>query len=457
MIGAAGTGRGFGGLVRYLMTGKDGDQPERAGWTETRNLMTDDPELVARIMRVTANVKGAGSRVENPAYHLSLSFALEDQTTRELETLVADRVLADIGLAGHQAFIVRHVDTDHAHVHIAINRVHPETGKVWDNSHDWTRIEKSLRHQERELGLRQVPGHLHVLDGQQRPERDESLTSGQRRQAKRTGRVPFAGRVREAAKADLQTAKGWQELAGNLARRGLWMEKKGRGLVLTDGEEWVKASSVDRKASLASLEKRLGEYRHYGRDYADRLRQDALAHEIAEPRQRREALQAAFAKSSQMESAGRQAQVIDLEAERDRYEAVLREARRQGQEIVTAISTDAANDNEERDNTCEQTPEEHSRTRRRGRRASSFRSPLRRRKARRFTGYRGKRKYRAGRRGKRFMNAGKKKRGKSASSNTGRIWTANAHELIQAQGTTRHPAPVNAIGQRRTLPPVPGF
>jgi hypothetical protein len=297
VIGEAGTGRGFSGLVQYLMTGKDGEHPERVGWTETRNLMTEDPELVARIMRITANVKGAGSRMENPVYHVSLSFAHEDTTDRQLETRVADRLLADLGLAEHQAFIVRHTDTDHAHLHIAVNRVHPETGKVWDNGHDWTRIEKSLRQQERELGLRAVPGHLHVLDGQERPQRDRSQSSGQRRQAERTGNAPFADRVRDVAREDLQKAGNWRELAARLAQHGLWTEKRGRGLVLTNGQEWVKASSVERAASLHALEKRLGAYQHYGQEHVAWVREQA--------QQQREDAGARSMRQAYREAAGR--------------------------------------------------------------------------------------------------------------------------------------------------------
>jgi hypothetical protein len=61
-------------------------------------------------------------------------------------------------LQNHQALIVAHNDRQHPHVHIMLNRVHPERGTAWSNSWDFRRIEASLRAQEADLGLRVVPG-----------------------------------------------------------------------------------------------------------------------------------------------------------------------------------------------------------------------------------------------------------------------------------------------------------
>ena len=54
MIGVVRSGKGFGGLARYLATGARGDQHARAAWTEAYNLMETDPERAARLMQATA-------------------------------------------------------------------------------------------------------------------------------------------------------------------------------------------------------------------------------------------------------------------------------------------------------------------------------------------------------------------------------------------------------------------
>ena len=155
-------------------------------WTAGRNLGLDDPELAAAIMQATAN---ANPQVEVPVYHLTINFDPADAVTPEQMQAVADRVLADLGLTEHQAFMVAHRDRAHPHVHIMVNRVHPDTGIAWDRWKDRPRIERTLRELERKLGLREVAGRLYQMDGKEPPER-APLTTGAPagRAARRRGR-----------------------------------------------------------------------------------------------------------------------------------------------------------------------------------------------------------------------------------------------------------------------------
>jgi relaxase-like protein len=73
---------------------------------------------------------------------------------------VAGRVLERLGLGEHQAVIVAHGDRKHAHVHILVNRVHPESGKAWERWQDQPVIQQVLREEERALGLREVTTSL---------------------------------------------------------------------------------------------------------------------------------------------------------------------------------------------------------------------------------------------------------------------------------------------------------
>ena len=256
MIGKVTAGTSFQGLQAYLVHGKDGRQRDRVAWIASRNLMSDDPELAARIMRATAQ---RSVRVEHPVYHLSISLPPGEHLDREGMLAVADRTLRDLDLHEHQVLIVAHNDTPHQHIHLVINRVHPETGRAWHRGHDYARIEKSLRHQERERRIREVPGRHYVLPEQER-HRGVEVSSGDRRFEDRTGERPFADHVRQVAGKDLREARSWGELHRALGEYGLRFEKRGRGLVITDGERRVKASFVDRRSSLHHLQKRLGRY-----------------------------------------------------------------------------------------------------------------------------------------------------------------------------------------------------
>src|SRR5712692_4017804 len=152
--------------------------------------------------------------------------------------------------------MVAHQDRAHPHVHIMVNRVNPKTGLAWDRWQDQPQIQRTLRELERELGLREVAGRLYQLDGQEPPER-AVLTSGERRQAERSGDPAFPDRVR-AHLPELRAARSWEELEATLARHGLRLRRKGQGLVITDGQQQVKASRVARDLSLRRLEQRFG-------------------------------------------------------------------------------------------------------------------------------------------------------------------------------------------------------
>lgn len=161
-------------------------------WAVSRNLPTSDPELAATFMRATA---GRSDRVEKPVYHIALSFDPSDAVDRATMERVADRVLERLGLAEHQAVIVAHRDRAHAHLHLLVNRVDPETGKAWERWKDQPLIQQVLREQERDLGFREVPGRLASLTEQEKP-------ASPRSPAEREGKAsPFLrGVARDLAK-----------------------------------------------------------------------------------------------------------------------------------------------------------------------------------------------------------------------------------------------------------------
>lgn len=251
MIAKVSIGKTFRRLARYLEAGHTGLEYDRVAWRAARNLPTDDPELAAEIMNYEAK---ASIRVEKPVYHLAISFDPNDHPTPELMQAAADRVLRDLGLADHQALYVAHHDKAHPHVHIMVNRVHPETGKAWDNTNDYARIEQSLRQIEREFGLREVSGRHAQPPGKERAGL-ALVTSGELREHARTASLPLIDRVRSQVPV-LRAARSWAELESTLSVHGWRFERKGQGLVVTDGDREVKASRVARDLSLRQLETR---------------------------------------------------------------------------------------------------------------------------------------------------------------------------------------------------------
>lgn len=312
MIAVSSKGRSFRALATYLAAGKTGQERERVAWSTARNLPTNDPELAGTIMRATAE---RSTRVEQPVYHLVLSFDPDDGVDRATMERVADRVLTRIQLHEHQAVIVAHRDREHAHIHILVNRVHPETGLAWEYSFDYRAIQEVLREEERALGIRQVPGRYRdvgvhagldaesgvesaaisvVERGQSNPSEtamerrsilphgpvsesslergtgrrsgDESALGTRPEASGMAGRTAvgdqalvgqFVDRVREHAPA-LRAARSWEEMEVALASHGLRFEPRGQGLLVTDGEHTVKASAIARDLARGRLEERFG-------------------------------------------------------------------------------------------------------------------------------------------------------------------------------------------------------
>ncbi|MGH7577883.1 MAG: relaxase/mobilization nuclease domain-containing protein [Longimicrobiales bacterium] len=106
----------------------DGDRSDRVLWTEARNLPTDDPHTASVLMRATA---AQSARTEKPVYHIALSFSPENAVDRATMVQAADGLMNDLGLREPQALIIAHGDSRHPHVHLMINRVHPEAFRPW--------------------------------------------------------------------------------------------------------------------------------------------------------------------------------------------------------------------------------------------------------------------------------------------------------------------------------------
>ena len=249
---------------------QSGQEQERVAWIAQRNLPCDDPQYAAAVMDAVA---AQNPRVRKPVYHVSLSAPPGERLSRAEWEDIADRFLRHLKLDQHQVLMVAHRDTDHQHVHLMINRVDIETHKAWDNGHDYARRERALRLIERELKLREVPGPHFRLAGQERPDRDRGLTTGERQEKARTGGSVWAEEMRDRLHGPVKTATSWAELEARLKEHGLHLRKRGRGLVITDGERMVKASRVHRSSSYGKLAERFGSsFEDWRRDWAALVR-----------------------------------------------------------------------------------------------------------------------------------------------------------------------------------------
>lgn len=223
-----GTGKSFKGLAAYLLhdVGR-ASTAERVAWAESVNLDGADPETAWRLMAATAmnadQLKAAagikkGKKAVNTAFHFALTFNPEDAPSPELQRLAVQGSLKALGLDAYQALAVAHRDTDHAHVHVMVNLIHPETGTSAASKQDGrpAALSNSQRKLsawagafEREHGLIVTEGRLanankraegQQVDTRRKPrnvyERDKEETQDRRRDYKKRD---FADQARDLA------------------------------------------------------------------------------------------------------------------------------------------------------------------------------------------------------------------------------------------------------------------
>jgi hypothetical protein len=148
-----------------------GQSDERVWFTDTRNCLNIDPERALEEMWHTAEnqawlkqqagVKRGGRSCEDPVKTLSLAWHKDDKPIPEHMVEAADSFLKHMGWDQHQAVYVGHQDTEHRHIHIILNRVHPETGCTLNDYRDQVRAQEwalayEKEHQQVRCEMREV-------------------------------------------------------------------------------------------------------------------------------------------------------------------------------------------------------------------------------------------------------------------------------------------------------------
>ena len=191
----------------------------------------------------------------NKTYHLVISFHPQDRrlTPAELEHVVR-RTMRAAGLEQHQYVAVRHSEQEHEHLHVAVNKIHPETLKV-HHPYKAIRAYQALASiLEEELGLHRVDrtrarSHSHRARDFEAHQGLESFSS-------------WASRTIGDA-TELDHIPSWAALHEELKRFGVRLVRRGNGLAIVDATRphlACKASALGRRWSKQRLCERYGEF-----------------------------------------------------------------------------------------------------------------------------------------------------------------------------------------------------
>ncbi len=307
MIGKKIPARGGGGkvaridnLVTYVTDPgghADPDRPEELGpekcvYYGTQGFLSTD--LTAQKAEMAALALAAPQSAD-PICHYVVSWAEGEHPTAQQVEQAVSIVLSELGLRDHQAVWAQHRDTDHDHVHLIVNRVHPETERVvragggWDRrallqavakieqAQEWQQFATPAAEREAAEAERRRKTSREDRRGErarERPRTRDRARDGAHRHGERSA-VEIA---RERAGQLFHPKRGaqtWAELHAALAARGLRYEKKGSGALIHVGDQPVKASEVLRDASFAKLTKRLGPYQPPTHEHTEQARAHA--------------------------------------------------------------------------------------------------------------------------------------------------------------------------------------
>lgn len=212
---------------------------------------------------------------KDPAFHFILSWRELEVPTNEQVDEAVKIALEELDLENCQALWALQADTQNLHVHVAVNRIDPETGRAIQPAGNWTK--KALERAARKVELAQgweveESGRYFVTpegDIIEKKERKISEISQKARDIEAHTGAKSAERIaREIAAPILLKAASWQELHERLAVRSIRFERKGSGAVLRIGDTFVKTSQADRACSFSRLTARLGAFQEASSEIA---------------------------------------------------------------------------------------------------------------------------------------------------------------------------------------------
>lgn len=234
--------------VGHYITSTQGKQ-ERLGRVLVLNCHSDTANKaileIEALQKTKVNVKG------DKTLHLIASFHATDVLTDETLRKVSTEIINRLGYQGHQCLVAEHTDTDHRHLHIVVNKIRPETGKMIEHWRAYKVLAEVARELETSYGF--VPDN-----------HGTKQTAGASRAADleaHRGQESFIGYLRNELKGKLSTVENWEQFHALLNAAGVSVKLRGNGLVFVDAAGLhVKASSVGREFSKAALEKKFGAF-----------------------------------------------------------------------------------------------------------------------------------------------------------------------------------------------------
>lgn len=245
-------GGSFAKLANYLLDEQLNKERVQSHAFENCNCETIEDNITE--IRVTQEINTRTK--SDKTYHLIVSFQDNESPTPDTLKKIEAELAKMLGFETHQRLSVIHGDTNNLHMHIAINRIDPETYLAVSPYFDKLNLQKKaieleekyhLKRDNHSRGMDKEPGHI----------KDKEIHSGVQ---------SFYTWVKDNVTVELSQilkdeTKTFIDLQKTLNKYNLELRERGAGFVISDKDRalYVKASDIDRNLSKTRLIERFGE------------------------------------------------------------------------------------------------------------------------------------------------------------------------------------------------------
>jgi MobA/VirD2-like, nuclease domain/TraI-like middle domain len=200
-------------LVQYLLDPQN--KHERVGTASIVHCHSAEAPIAAlEVEAIQAqNRRATGDKT----YHLLISFPAGEVPSPEVLQAIEAKLCERLGFSEHQRVSVVHHDTDHLHVHVAVNKVHPTRLTLHTPYRDFQTLGRACSELEQEHGLQRV---------NHEPRRAGSV--GAQDLEQHSGIESLVGWLRRECLSDLRSVQSWQQLHLEAARHGLRVQQRAR-------------------------------------------------------------------------------------------------------------------------------------------------------------------------------------------------------------------------------------
>ena len=230
-------GTSFSGVLAYILGKQEGKARVLYAEGVRRDVL---PHEIANDFALQASMH---PNVKKPVCHTILSFSAEDAERLNDQTMnnLALQYLLKMGYGDTQYLIVRHLDREHPHVHICINRI-DNRGKTISDSNEKYHSTKVCKELTEANQLKWGEGKEAV----------------KRNRLRGNDRLKYA--IFDAIKATLPQCSNWQELSSELQKQGVEVQfktkgqtEKVEGVVFSMDGVSFSGSHIDRSCSYSKL------------------------------------------------------------------------------------------------------------------------------------------------------------------------------------------------------------